>query len=72
MVFQALADADVDSSQAVVIGDTVFDIEMGKAAGTGTIGVDWGYHPVNELIASGAGAIARSMDELGNILKDMA
>lgn len=70
MVYQALADADAEASNAVVIGDTVYDIHMGKAAGTRTIGVNWGYHPVDELRGAGADAIAESMDELEAILGD--
>jgi phosphoglycolate phosphatase len=48
----------------------VYDIHMGKAAGTRTIGVNWGYHPVDELRGAGADAIAESMDELEAILGD--
>jgi phosphoglycolate phosphatase len=70
MVYQALADAGAEARDAVVIGDTVFDIHMGKAAGTRTIGVNWGYHPVDELHAAGADAIATSMAELETILGD--
>jgi phosphoglycolate phosphatase len=70
MVYQALADAGAEATNAVVIGDTVFDIHMGKAAGTRTIGVNWGYHPVDELRAAGADAIAESMDELAALLGD--
>ena len=70
MVYQALADAGTEASNAVVIGDTVYDIHMGKAAGTRTIGVNWGYHPVDELRGAGADAIAESMDELEAILGD--
>lgn len=70
MVIQALADAGAEASNAVVIGDTVYDIHMGKAAGTRTIGVNWGYHPVDELRGAGADAIAESMDELEAILGD--
>ena len=36
MVYEALADAGVDAGQAVVIGDTVYDIHMGRAAGCRT------------------------------------
>ena len=71
MVYQALADAGVDAANAVVIGDTVYDIHMGKAAGTRTIGVNWGYHPVGELRGAGADAIAESMDELEALLGGM-
>ncbi len=70
MVYQALADAGVDAADAVVIGDTVFDIHMGRAAGCRTIGVNWGYHPVDELRGAGADAIAESMDELAAVLED--
>ncbi len=70
MVYQALADAGADAANAVVIGDTVYDIHMGKAAGTRTIGVNWGYHPVDELRGAGADDIAESMDELEAILGD--
>jgi phosphoglycolate phosphatase len=70
MVYQALADAGTEAANAVVIGDTVYDIHMGKAAGTRTIGVNWGYHPVDELRGAGADAIAESMDELEALLGD--
>lgn len=71
MVIQALADAGAEAANAVVIGDTVYDIHMGKAAGTRTIGVNWGYHPVDELRGAGADAIAESMDELAALLRGM-
>lgn len=70
MVYQALADAGVEAKDSVVIGDTVYDIHMGKAAGARTIGVNWGYHPVDELRGAGADAIAESMDELEALLGD--
>lgn len=71
MVYQALADAGAEAKNAVVIGDTVYDIHMGKAAGTRTIGVNWGYHPVDELRGAGADAIAESMEELEALLGGM-
>ena len=72
MVYQALADAGADARNAVVIGDTVYDIHMGRAAGTRTVGVNWGYHSVAELRAAGADYIAESMDDLKAYLKDFA
>lgn len=68
MVLQALADAGAEAANTVVIGDTIYDIHMGRAAGTRTIGVNWGYHPVDELREAGADAIAESMDELAALL----
>ncbi len=49
MVLAALAETGVDAANAVMIGDTSFDIEMGRAAGLRTIGVGWGYHGLDEL-----------------------
>ena len=72
MVYQALADAGADARNAVVIGDTVYDIHMGRAAGTRTVGVNWGYHRVAELREAGADYIAESMDDLKAYLKDFA
>jgi phosphoglycolate phosphatase len=72
MVYQALADAGADARDAVVIGDTVYDIHMGRAAGTRTVGVNWGYHSVAELRAAGADYIAESIDDLKAYLKDFA
>lgn len=64
MIWAALQDADVGPDQAVMIGDTTFDIEMGLQAGTQTVGVAWGYHPVAELKSAGAHAIAWDCVEL--------
>lgn len=64
MVLAALSEAGVDARDAVMIGDTTFDIEMGRAAGVATIGVSWGYHPVAHLRAAGADRIVDSFDAL--------
>ena len=48
-------------TRAVMVGDTEFDIAMGRAAGMATIGVAWGYHPRARLAAAGADVI---IDEL--------
>ena len=64
MLRAALADAGAQAKQAVMIGDTIFDIAMGQAAGVRSIGVDWGYHDAHELIDSGAAAVANDADHL--------
>ena len=69
MVWQALADAGADAANAVMIGDTVYDIHMGKAAGCRTIGVNWGYHPIDELREAGADHLVESMEELMQAIK---
>ncbi len=51
MIRQALTETGVSADRAVMIGDTTYDIDMGRAAGVGTIGVAWGYHPTESLQA---------------------
>jgi phosphoglycolate phosphatase len=72
MIMQALADSGAEAGQAVMIGDTVYDIDMGRAAGCRTIGVGWGYHPLDELREAGADALVETMDELKSALEDLA
>ena len=64
MIYTALFDAAADAQKAVMIGDTVFDIEMARNANVRGIGVDWGYHPPHELLAMGAEIVARNPAQL--------
>ena len=49
MVLAAMGEAGVDAQNTVMIGDTSYDMDMGRAAGVRCIGVSWGYHPVDAL-----------------------
>ncbi|WP_353199577.1 HAD-IA family hydrolase [Sandarakinorhabdus sp.] len=69
MLRAALAEAGAQAGQAVMIGDTIFDIAMGQAAGVRSIGVDWGYHEADELIEAGAAAVARDAGHLQELLR---
>ncbi len=71
MIHQAIADACSTPERTVMIGDTTYDIHMGRAAGCRTIGVSWGYHPVSELKEAGADDVAETMEELANMLRAM-
>ena len=64
MLEEALAEAGAEAANAVMIGDTTFDIEMARNAGVRAIGVAWGYHEPRELLEAGAIAVAETMDEL--------
>lgn len=64
MLEAALAEAGVDAKDAVMIGDTSFDMEMAVAAGVRAIGVSWGYHDAHELMATGASAVANTVEQL--------
>ena len=49
MILTALNETGTQARAAVMIGDTTFDIDMGRAAGVRTIGVSWGYHDTASL-----------------------
>lgn len=68
MLEAALIETGFEADQAVMIGDTSFDIEMAGAANMRAIGVAWGYHTPEELTASGAETVARDAAHLQQIL----
>lgn len=53
---------------AVMVGDTEFDVIGAAAHGIPTVGVSWGYGSIASMEAAGAAAIARSMEELFELL----
>ncbi len=57
------------TSDTVVVGDTSFDIEMGRAAGCRTIGVTWGSHDDATLRSAGADEVAGSVEALAALLR---
>lgn len=68
MLEAAMAEAGALPSETAMIGDTAFDIEMARAAGCRAIGVAWGYHAPEELIAAGAEGVAATAAELEDML----
>lgn len=60
MLEAALAEAGASPDQAVMIGDTAYDMQMARAAGVRGVGVDWGYHHPRELLAAGAEVVVES------------
>lgn len=68
MVLRALAETGAMPSDTVVVGDTSFDMQMARNAGVRAIGVDWGYHRAERLLADGAEMIASDMSALGKVL----
>ena len=69
LIKACLSETGVDSEHAVILGDTVFDMEMGRNAGIRALGVDWGYHPCEDLVAAGAAGILDSFAELEGALR---
>ncbi len=64
MIRQAAAEAGTVPARVLMIGDTVYDMQMARAAGALSLGVSWGYHAPDALTAEGARAILNSWDDL--------
>ncbi len=69
MLQAALAEAMAAPRDAVMIGDTAYDMEMARAAGVVAIGVDWGYHAAHELLRAGAEIVVASPAEIMEFLR---
>lgn len=57
---------------ALMIGDTVYDVEGAAACGLSTVGVSWGYGSVSEMEKAGAKAIVHTPEELYSLLSRQA
>ncbi len=71
MLNQAMSETGVEAAMTVMIGDTTFDMEMARNAGTLAVGVAWGYHPASELRQSGAHEVIGDFDELMPVLENL-
>lgn len=69
MVLRALAEAGVAKDRVVVVGDTAHDIGMAANAGAPSVGVGWGYHPLDALVSAGATRTATSFAALPALLE---
>lgn len=72
MLQAAMADIGARPEETVLIGDTVYDIQMAGHAGTAALGVAWGYHPPAELAEAGAQRVLSHFDELPAALAELA
>jgi phosphoglycolate phosphatase len=70
MLEAAMFEAGAQPREAVMIGDTSFDMLMARTAGVAGIGVGWGYHGTPELLASGAVQVVESAAALAAALED--
>lgn len=69
MLIYAMSDTGAAPGSTVMIGDTVFDVEMARSAKVPAIGVGWGYHEGAELKAAGAAAVVERFDELPSLVE---
>ncbi|SVC85217.1 uncharacterized protein METZ01_LOCUS338071, partial [marine metagenome] len=69
MLERAMAETGMAKDETVLIGDTVFDMEMALNAGVGAFGVAWGYHDTAELKAAGAHLVLDNLCDLPVVLE---
>ncbi|MFV0246060.1 MAG: HAD-IA family hydrolase [Qingshengfaniella sp.] len=68
MLLAASAETGVAPQDAVMIGDTVFDLQMARAAGMPAIAVDWGYHGRERLEGETPAAYAETVADLPGLI----
>jgi phosphoglycolate phosphatase len=68
MAEAALLETGAEPANAVMIGDTVFDIEMARSAGMRGLGVAWGYHHDDDLLGAGASIVVQTPVQLKEFL----
>ena len=69
MIEAAIAEAGADPLRTAMIGDTTYDVMMAVNAGVRAIGVGWGYHAPDELVAAGAHGVALAVADLPHHLE---
>ena len=69
MALTAMAESGAD--RGVMIGDTTYDMMMARHAGTHALGVEWGYHSVDELKGSGAHKVASEYAGVPDVIESL-
>jgi phosphoglycolate phosphatase len=69
MVLAACTSCRVRPEEAVVVGDTTFDVEMGQRAGASTIAVTWGNQARAQLAPSNPTHLVATVAELHSLLQ---
>ncbi|MFZ2263243.1 MAG: HAD-IA family hydrolase, partial [Trichococcus flocculiformis] len=70
-IFTACEKVPMAKEETVMIGDTIYDMQMGKMAGVKTVGITWGGSSPQTLRAENPDRIANSFVELEIILTSL-
>lgn len=68
MLQEILTQLALAPAQAVMVGDTIYDLEMAQRIGMPAIGVTWGVHSPEQLLAYKPLAVVNSVAELSSLL----
>ncbi len=69
MLEEILAELKLTNTQALMVGDTSFDLDMAKAIGMDSVGMTHGAHESEILVASGAKALCHDLNDLLDWIK---
>ena len=68
MLFELLEELEVHADEAIMIGDTTYDVDMAHEAGMTAIGVTYGAHDADTLASSQPAVLVHSVAELQQLL----
>lgn len=71
MVLNCLSGTGIDSANAVMVGDTEFDMAMAREAGARAIGVRWGYHSEDRVLRGGAERMLGAFSDLDDAVAEL-
>lgn len=69
MVTELLRRVRLTPAEAIVVGDTTYDILMGAAAGCPTVAVTYGNHPLSRLLTSRPTYVINRFEEITQLSK---
>ncbi|MEX6507678.1 HAD-IA family hydrolase [Jiella sp. M17.18] len=70
MVEECCAELGLETTDALVVGDSIYDMEMARSAGAAALGVAWGTHQADRLLSAGAFAVAEDVAALDRLIGD--
>ena len=68
MLRSVMRELGIEREKSVMIGDTVYDLRMGHAAGMDTCAVTYGFHPADELRAEHPTYVVAHAREIPGVL----
>ena len=71
MLEELLSELELAPEQALMVGDTTYDMEMARRAGMDAIGVAWGVHERHELDEAGARIVLPGIPQLPEWLETL-
>lgn len=71
MIESALAETGALPHRTIMIGDTVYDLEMARNAGVFGVGVTWGNHSPDDLETAAPHHIVGAMNDLPRVVAEL-